>query len=91
MDAHRHGSLESHVGYPQNLELLKKWLDVTLPQGRRQTVFQPGDVALVMRLKYRPNTNTKGREVDEKDFEFYRIEYCREPGTPLFKTIFGID
>jgi hypothetical protein len=76
--AHAEGSLESYIGYPQNVELIKQWTGVEVPLNRAQTTVEDGDVLLVMRLKYRVgNPAMKGAKVDARDFEFMRVGYKR--------------
>jgi len=72
---HSDGSLESFIGYPQNISLLKKWTGCDIELNRSTTVLKDIDEILVMRINYRPDANAKGRDVDEKDFEFFYVKY----------------
>lgn len=68
--------LESYIGYPQNIELLKEWTGVEVPINRGMTNFKHGDQALVMKLNYRVNPKDKGRHQPRpEDFSFYVVSY----------------
>ena len=67
--------IESFIGYPQNISLIKEWTGCTIPLCRDNTTFKDGDQALVMRLDYRVKPGTKGRKVDENDFSFFLVTY----------------
>lgn len=66
-------AIVSCLGYPQNVELVEKWTGVRFPLNMRQTTFEDGDMALVLRLTYR--TRDKGAMVNESDFEFFKVYY----------------
>lgn len=72
--AHNIGELDSYIGYPQNIQLLKEWTGLELPLKREQTTVESGDSILVMKLKYRTQA-PKGSEVNVNDFEFFEIFY----------------
>ncbi|NBW09804.1 MAG: DUF1874 domain-containing protein [Caulobacteraceae bacterium] len=65
----------SSIGYPQNIEYIKEKTGVELPISRNATRLQPGDVMLIMRLKYRVDGLPKGHKVQEGDFEFFECRY----------------
>ena len=71
------GVLKSYIGYPDNIELIKKWFGVEVELNRTQTDVKNGDIMLVMKLKYRlPNPKDKGRYTPkEEDFEFFTVQY----------------
>ncbi|RLC49254.1 MAG: hypothetical protein DRH57_00095 [Candidatus Cloacimonadota bacterium] len=74
--AHKRGELESYIGYPQNVELIRKWTGIEVPLNRAETDLNDGDEMLVMKLKYRvSNPADKGKEVGEDDFEFFYVRY----------------
>lgn len=74
--AHKRGELESYIGYPQNIELIRKWTGIEVPLNRAETNLDDGDEILVMKLRYRvSNPADKGKEVKEEDFEFFYIKY----------------
>lgn len=73
-----HGEWQSAVGYQQNIELIAGWTGVTIPLARIETEFQPGDSAIIMRLKSRvSNPATKGAPVSENpdDWEFAWVHF----------------
>ncbi len=72
------GEWQSAVGYQQNIELIAGWTGVTIQLARIETEFQPGDSAIVMRLKRRvSNPATKGAPVSENpdDWEFAWVHF----------------
>ena len=78
VEAYEKGNLESYIGYPQNIELIKEWTGIEVELNRSKTDLEPGDELLVMKLKYRvQDPKTKGNVVDENDFEFMHILYER--------------
>jgi len=78
-EAVKEGELKSYIGYPQNIELIKKWTGIEVELNRDQTVLIDGDKMLVMKLKYRvANPQDKGKEVCADDFEFMLIDYVEE-------------
>lgn len=68
-------SLVSHLGYPQNQQLIEQKTGVRLPLSREKTELKDGDTLICMTLKYRPNANTKGQRVGEEDFDYFICEY----------------
>ena len=73
--AHADGLLESYIGYEQTANLISEWTDIDIPLNRSKTSVIDGQTMLVMRLKYRPNAETKGALVQASNFEFARITY----------------
>lgn len=69
------GNLHSYIGYPQNAELIEQWTGVTITVNRGQTDIRPGETMLIMKLKYRADNGTKGKPVDDDDFEFFACTY----------------
>jgi hypothetical protein len=75
---YKENDLESFIGYKQNLDLLKKWTGIEFEFNRQMMVLDKADELLVMKLKFRlDNPATKGKEVDEDDFEFLIIKFNR--------------
>ncbi len=74
-NADQAGKLDHYIGYQQNCDLLQKWLDLPFLPNRGSTTLEDGDQMVIMRLKYRPNPEDKGKEVKESDFEFFHILY----------------
>lgn len=64
--------LISFVGYPQNLEIIKRKTGLSFPLNRGKRDMPPGDVGLVMRLSYRVE-GIKGTPVSENDFEYFLL------------------
>jgi len=54
------GDFVSAVGYPETAEVLSAVLGVKVPVQRVEVRMQPGDEALVFRLKTRPEPGSKG-------------------------------
>lgn len=74
----KHGPWVSTIGYPQNVELIKKWTGVQVPVNRISVEFVHGDSAFVMRLKERiADPKTKGAPVSEdpEDWEFAFVHF----------------
>lgn len=71
--AHRAGSLESSIGYPQNQALIRQMTGITVPLSREVTNVQDGDEMLIMKLPYRPDA--KGAQVNADDFEYLRATF----------------
>jgi hypothetical protein len=70
------GQCDSYVGYPQTAEFVERISGVEVEVSRRQTTFEDGERALVVKLAYRlPDATTKGAPVDEADYEFYLVWY----------------
>lgn len=87
-------TLDSYVGYPQNIDLLREWSGLEIPLNRGISKFKNGDKLLVMRLRYRPPAESKGRPVSEEDFEFFEGQYWEEEGLqalPLDALLHRID
>ena len=74
-DADQTQTLDHYIGYPQNCHLLQRWLDLPFEPNRGSTTLEDGDQMVIMRLKYRPNPEDKGKEVKESDFEFFHIAF----------------
>lgn len=69
--------VESFIGYPDNIALLKAWTGIEFPLSREKTTLQDGDRMIIMRLKYRvQNPADKGKFMpEENDFEFFLCDY----------------
>lgn len=73
--AHGNGGLVSYIGYEQNVRIISKLSGIQIPVNRAETTLAPGDVMLIMRLKYRVTPANKGQEVSENDFEYFKATY----------------
>lgn len=69
------GTAVSSIGYPQNIQYIRKKSGVNLPMSRNATKLQQGDLMLIMKLKYRVDGLPKGKDVSEEDFEYYQCTY----------------
>ena len=56
----RHGDFISAIGYAETAEVLSAVLGVEVPAQRIEVRMEPGDEALVFRLKSRPDPSSKG-------------------------------
>ena len=74
-DAHKAGVLLSSVGYPQNLDFIRRCTGLELPLSRKETRIKDGDILLIMKLRYRVDGYPKGYPVSENDFEFFVADY----------------
>ena len=75
-----YGEYRSHLGYPQNADLIEQWTGIRPEISRTETRFKPGEAALVMRLKTREvNLNTKGALVSDapEDWEFAWVTFSK--------------
>ena len=68
-------ALSSSIGYPQNLEFIKKISGIDLPLSRKETLIKSGDSMLILKLKYRVDGYPKGMPVSENDFEFFKATF----------------
>jgi hypothetical protein len=73
--AEKNQNMVSSIGYPQNIEYIKEKIGIELAISRNATRLQPGDIMLIMRLKYRVDGLPKGHKVQEGDFEFFECSY----------------
>jgi hypothetical protein len=73
--AYKEKSLTSYIGYQQNIELLRKWTGIEVPLNRAVCTCAEGDVLLIMKLNYRVEPGTKGEQVPDDGFEFFKVNY----------------
>ena len=68
--------IQNFIGYPANLDLLRKWTagQIDLAPCKDLSLFDKGDVAIVMKLKYRVSGSKAGLAVSEDDFQFCIVE-----------------
>lgn len=66
----RSSEVISRIGYPQNIQLIRRWTGINFSMSRDKTKLDNGDEMLCMCLKYRKD-GYKGQEVGEKDFQFF--------------------
>lgn len=71
-EAYEAGQLVNHIGYEQNLSIIRQATGVDLDLNFDMTYCEPGDVLLCMTLPYRVG-GWKGVEVDEGDFEYSEV------------------
>lgn len=72
-NAHKTGRLKTLIGYPQNAAYLSARCGFQVEVNRTQCNVKAGDTLLIMRLPYRPDSQTKGQTVRE-DFEYGIVE-----------------
>lgn len=67
----------SHIGYQQTADLIEGLTSVPIPLSRDPSDMKPGDVAMVVRLRYRVDPTQKGAPVSTKleDWEIARLIY----------------
>ena len=68
-------SYKCYIGYPNACQHASKLLGVELVLNRDETDFKAGDIALVIKLKYRVNPDGKSKNVQykEEDYEFIKV------------------
>lgn len=74
----------SSVGYAETADAIRRWTGVSVPLSREPIVMGLGDVAMVVRLKYRvADPTTKGRPIGAKDadWEISRLTRILTPTT----------
>ena len=89
----KQNDFKSYIGYPQTAEFLKKISGVEVLVCREKVSLNPdtdkSGKMLICKLIYRvKDPNTKGKEVDESDFEFYVANYY---STKYFRVITDLD
>lgn len=67
----------SRVGYQETLDMIERHTGVWLPLSREPSLMAPGDVAYVVRLRYRVDPTRKGvpTGADDSAWEVARLEY----------------
>lgn len=79
--AARAGTLVSYIGYEQTAAMISRLAGVSIAVTREATTVESGDELLICRLRYRvADVSTKGRPVDENDFEFFVCGYTALEG-----------
>lgn len=74
----KYGEYKSTIGYPQNIELIRKWTGYEIPLSRETITLRHEDKMFVMRLKSRIDIPaSRGQLVTENpnDWEFGLILY----------------
>ncbi len=69
-------SLETFIGYQQNIDLIKKWVGIKLPINRVVCKLNEKDEMLVMKLNYRM-MGQKGTLVNENNFIFQVVSFSK--------------
>jgi hypothetical protein len=69
------GRHESRIGYEATADAIERWTGIRPALSRELSRLEPGDVAIIVRLKYRvdPRSKSSTRPRDE-DFEIARLE-----------------
>lgn len=70
--------IQSRIGYPQNINLLRDWFGVKVELNRTEVSLEPGDQMLVMRLKKRvadPSTKGAPQSTNLEDWEFAHVTF----------------
>jgi len=69
-------AIESYIGYPSTAYMLANIVKDEIEINRSEFTWEKGDIAIVVRLKYRvQNPSQKGKfEPSPEDFEFLIIE-----------------
>ena len=66
---------ESRIGYPETAQKIRQWTGVAVPLSRETSMMEPGDEAMVVRLKYRvQNPATKGAPVEDNQWEIGHLK-----------------
>lgn len=71
------GEFRSGIGYPETADLIREWSGTVVPLSRETFSMEPGDEAMIVRLRYRVvNPATKGQPVsrDPADWEIARLK-----------------
>ena len=72
------GEFKSCLGYPQNADLIEKWIGIRPEINRGKVEYKEGDQAFIMRLKKRVvDPVSKGQPVSENpdDWEFAWVNF----------------
>jgi hypothetical protein len=75
----------SRVGYAETAEQIRRWAGVTVPLSRESSPMAEGDVAMVVRLRYRiaqPGQKGSPTGARETDWEVGRLTRLPERSTP---------
>lgn len=83
--------LRSWIGYKQNADIIEQETGIRVRITRDVTQLQHGDRLLIMRLKYRPDAFTKGKQVDAQDFEYFEGYYTEQVPVPSYLDVWGMD
>ncbi len=78
-DAYQTENLKSYIGYPETASFIESISGVRVEISKEQTAIFPGDIMLIIRLKYRVNpADKKIHKPRPEDFEFFLCEYLGE-------------
>ena len=70
--------IRSYIGYTENIRLIKENTGIDIVISKENTILEPGDIILVMKLIYRPENKRmylREKAAQLSDFEFFRIFY----------------
>lgn len=72
------GEYTSRIGYAETADVVERWTGIRPPLSRETSALQAGDVAMVVRLRYRVNPAVKGQPPvgprPDRDWEIARLE-----------------
>lgn len=75
------GQYESRIGYQQTADVIAAWTGLPAPEvDRSPSDMEPGDIAYVVRLRYRVDPTQKGAptSTNPADWEIGCLEYTEE-------------
>jgi len=81
----------SWIGYEQNAQVIAEKTGWKPPICRDVTQLQHGDRLLIMRLKYRPDASTKGKQVNAEDFDYFEGYYVERVPVPSYIDALNLD
>jgi len=67
-------SVVSYIGYEETADVILGWTGFRPEVSRQKSLLEPGDIAMVIRLKYRVDPATKGSPVVDQDWEIAYLE-----------------
>jgi len=82
---------KSWIGYEQNAQIIAEQTGWEPPICRSVTQISHGDRLLIMRLKYRAETGSKGKPVEVHDFEYFQGFYTERVPVPSYMDILNMD
>lgn len=82
------GDFASRIGYQQTADYIERATGIKVVLSRETSVMQPGDTAMVVRLRYRVDPTRKGsiQAVDDTEWEIGRLScLSKQPRAKLTK------
>jgi len=83
--------LQSWIGYEQNAAIIEEYTGWNPPICRSVTELNHGDRLLIMRLKYRAEPASKGRQVDSTHFDYFEGYYVERVPVPSYIDVLNMD